>query len=167
MALTALQKVTAAQYNDDTRKIIARGRRTSSSTPASAAQGVLRLDDIAVTGGRIYKVWTNTLVLLNSTAGNAASVRISYTTDGSTPTTASPMLCIGNTPDVPSAGDGANVMLCGIFVAAPGDVLSLLLYTIRHVSGDAGNVSIFAGATPIEMFVEDIGEDPGDTGVDI
>jgi chitobiase/beta-hexosaminidase-like protein len=148
--------------------IIARGRRTSNSTASASEQGVLRLDDIPITNGRLYQIYTSGLMLDSTVANDESRARIRYTTDGSTPTTSSTILP-GSQADYRQADAGIpeHVHIRTTYAPSSDQTLSLLLTTSR-IAG-TGNISIGADGTSnvCDLYVMDCGEDPGDTGVDI
>lgn len=160
--------ITADDYNADTEKVIARGRRITSSSASSGttAVGVLRLDDKPIRGGYLYEIKTNALALQISDANDPVKAQIHYTTDGSTPTTSSPILPGGTTQSVPElTTQSDNTAILAWYAPGSDETLSLLLAVRATI---AGNGSIFADATnTIELVVENKGLDPGDTGVDI
>lgn len=168
MALAALQKVTAATYNTDIQKIVARGRRvTTTSNSTGTAVGVMRIDDVAIKGGYVYAVCTNSLALSTSVANNTIRAFVTYTTDGSTPTTSSSTLPGGATQQVPeSTSQSDNSAIFALYPCGTDETLSLLL-CVNRTTG-SGNGFIFADATNIiDLWLINLGPDPGDTGVDI
>lgn len=135
---------------------IAHIERATSSTAAAGAQGVLRLDDVPVLLGRRYTVRTGAVLLFSNVAGDSASARLSYTTDGSTPTTGSPLLDIWNGAAIPNAGNGVGGTLEVDYVPTVDHNLSVLLYSLRLTG--TGNVSLFASADKkTELIIEDKG----------
>lgn len=172
MPFFAGQKVRASELNDLIDKdsplplgILARGNRTTSSSTTTTEIGVLRLDDIPIYTGRTYRIWTSPLRMDTSVANDVARAIIRITTDGSTPTTSSAQICAAQTilPDIAS---GQSVEISMDYSPAADELLSVLLSVSRQ-SG-TGNISIVGGTgIPIDLMVEDIGLDPGDTGVDI
>jgi hypothetical protein len=168
MAFTAGEVVTADKLNRATEKIIARGRRTTtSSNSTGTAVAILRLDDIAIRGGYLYAIRTNALALSTSVANNTIRAQIHYTTDGSTPTTSSSILPGGVTQQVPeSTTQSDNSSIMALYAPGSDETLSLLLSVNR--STGSGNGFIFADSTNVmDMWVEQIGLDPGDSGVDL
>jgi len=166
------QKVRAGEFGDLIDQdsvlplgIIARGNRTTSSTTTTTEVGVERLDDIPVYAGRSYKIWTSPLNLDSSVANDVVLAAVRYTTDGSTPSTSSTVLsAIQERCD--DATNGPVLPFCCDYSPAADQLLSVLL-SVGRVSG-TGSVSIIGSATrPINLNVEDMGPDPGDTGVDI
>jgi len=147
---------------------MARGMRATDSTASAAAQGVLQVDDVLLTAGRLYRISTSNLLMTSSVAGDAPSARMSATYDGTVATTASTVIAICNGPAIPASGTGNGVLgiICQFYVPAVNETLSVLLYTTRLTG--TGNVKLIAPATnPITILVEDLGVDTGDIGVDI
>lgn len=164
MAFLAGETVTAGELGLATTRVVARGRRASNSTATATEVGVLRIDDVVLTSGHLYAVEVCNIILSSTVTTDTAVVNIRYTTDGSTPSTASTNMGflrgpVGN----PNASHG----LIRFYPASSADTLSLLL-TVGRAAG-TGNVSITANGTvnPLDMILWDLGDDPGDTGVDI
>lgn len=168
------ETILAANYDADIdlgpNGILAWGQRTTSSSTTTTTVGVLRLDDIPMTGGRSYLVLTTPLNI-DSTGGPSDDVRvfIKYTADGSTPTTASATLpgsVAGG--DLGGGGTGAPTpTISTVLTPTGGDQLSSFLLCVQRVAG-AGNSYIFGDATQtIEMYVIDIGKSVVDSGTDI
>lgn len=148
-------------------RIIARGRRTTSSTTTTTIVGVLRLDDIPITAGKVYSIRTGTLNLDSSVAADHIRGIIRYTTDGSTPTTTSTILPGGLCDSgQANAGFGEANMIETLYIPAANETLSLLL-CVQRVNGTGSVGIVNVGGYQTELIVEDIGEDPGDTGTDI
>lgn len=165
MPALAGQTATADQYNEDVQKLIGFGQRLSNSSTTTTEIGVLRLDDIPILAGHRYEISTSTLLLGTSVANDIVTARLRYTTDGSTPSTSSTLLTLaGERIEVTASGGYALVR--ATYAPAADETLSVLL-TVGRASG-TGNVGInYGSAAPIEVYVIDLGEDPGDTGVDI
>lgn len=150
-------------------RCIKRARRiTNSSTSASTVLvPTLRLDGAPIYTGRQYTIVTSSCLFDTSNVGDMARIALTYTTDGSTPTTASPILpggqdqvYLGNT------SSGVHAKICTPYIPTADETLSLLL-SIARVQG-AGTVQLLADGTHIiDLRIIDQGEDPGDTGVDL
>ena len=172
MTFFAGQKTRASELNDLIDKdsvlplgIQARGNRTSSSTTTTTEVGVLRVDDVPMYVGRIYKIWTSPLRLDTSVANDVARALIRYTTDGSTPTTSSTTMTTAQST-LANATDGNSVDICIDYTPSADELFSVLLCVARR-SG-TGNISIDGASTlPINIVVEDGGLDCTDTGVDV
>lgn len=146
-------------------RCIGRGRRLSNSSSTTTEIGVLELDDIPIKAGRLYKVETSSLLLVTSVANDTVVARLRTTTDGSTPGVASTLLT-QSAERIEVTGNGGYAHVVGTYAPAVDETLSVLL-SVARVSG-TGSVSMnFSSAVPIEVWVMDMGEDPGDTGVDI
>jgi hypothetical protein len=165
MPLRSGSRALASDVVAAAKKIVARGRRLSNSTTTTSEVGVLRLDDIEVLGDHIYEISTSSLLLGTSVANDIVLARLRYTTDGSTPSTSSTLLTqAGERIEV--TANGAYTQVVGTYAPASDETLSVLL-SVTRTSG-SGSVGInYGSAVPIELYVIDLGEDPGDTGVDI
>lgn len=167
MSFLAGQTLTAAALNLATKKILARGRRTTASTGTTTEVGVIRLDDIPIVGGRLYEISSSTVTPDTGTNGDMTNVRIRYTTDGSTPSTSSTVLpgAIGQVR-LDDASNGEALVVKTFYAPASDETLSLLL-TVGRSSG-SGTITLFAdGVFETHLVVKDVGVDPGDTGTDI
>ena len=141
------------------------GNRQTNSTGTTTIVGVMRLDDIQIRAGRAYMIMTSSL-RLTSGANDGVTVTIRATTDGSTPSTASTAIASGSAQTT-SVSVFENVTLTRLYVPSADQLLSLLLCVAR-TSGAAGTTSMGGDATyPIEMWIVDVGESPGDSGTDI
>jgi hypothetical protein len=151
-------------------RCIARARRITSSTTSTGTTRipVLRIDDIALTAGRLYNIRSGVLQCDGATANDGALVEMTYTTDGSTPTISSTVLPGGSAEIVqPNTGVNAPVHISTTYTPATDETLSILM-TFRHSTG-TGAMGLVAdgGGRLIEFGIYDQGEDPGDTGVDL
>jgi hypothetical protein len=145
-----------------TEGVIGRARSTTvrGAATSSTEDDCLRLDDVPAVADYCYEVVLNCHV--NSTVTtDVVRVTIRYTTDGSTPTTASPILPGGRAYDTPSP-----VHVETTYVPAVDETLSLLVCVARETG--SGTCSLYADGDRItELKVRNGGEDPGDTGVDL
>lgn len=147
--------------------LLQRARRTSNSSTANSTTpvSVLRLDDLPIIGGRAYLIQTSSLVLHSSTANDVTRAALYFTTDGSTPTSSSTLLAITQKTVAATANPPTSIISMMYFPTV-NETLSLLL-TVSRQAG-AGNADILAGTGfPIDIYVHDMGVDPGDTGVDL
>lgn len=159
-------RLTPARLNALPKGIIARANRASSSSTTTSEVGVLRLDDLAIGAGRSYRIWVSPFVVHSTVANDVVRARLRFSTAGAA-TTSSSLLdmwqtSITNTVNPPSATLAAKLE------SGTNLTVSVLL-TIARQSG-TGNASIVSGSGPdleIELFVEDLGLNVSDTGVDI
>jgi hypothetical protein len=151
-------------YNDDIRKIVARGQRTSNSTGSTGTEvGVLRLDGVAVLASRIYTIYTSPLIINSTVANDVMEVFVRYSTTDSATTASTKVSSIAMSAR--SAGGVQYVIpfICDLPIAAAGSI-SVLLSINRTVG--TGTVSITSSASyPIDLVVMDGGPDPGNTGI--
>lgn len=146
-------------------RCIGRGRRLSNSSTTTTEIGVLEVDDIPIKAGRLYRIESSSVLLVTSVANDTAVARIRITTDGSTPTTSSTLLT-QSAERIEVTANGGYAHVVGTYAPAVDETLSVLL-SVARASG-TGNISMnFSSLVPIEVWVMDMGEDPGDTGVDI
>lgn len=166
--LAAGQVLTATTFNNKVRRRIARARRTTTSSSSSGSLvAVLRLDDKPVLAGINYEI-TASVHADGDTADLCFRTEIRYTTDGSTPTTASPVLPGSGTDESQrNASFGTSQYICTDYTPAGDESLSLLLCIIRLTA--AGAVGLQADGTTYltMMYLDSMGDDPGDTGTDL
>lgn len=148
------------------RGVLARGKRTTSSTGTTTETGVLRLPGVSVGAGRLLRVWSSNLILASTVANDSVRAIVRYTTDGSTPTTASTQLGAIQM-QVPNTSFPPTQELDLPFPVGGSDLTLAVLLTVARQSG-TGSVSLLAAAGfDIDLVVEDVGADPGDLGVDL
>lgn len=158
------QYVVGVVGSDITGSLLGYGKRETNSTGTTTEVGVLRLDNLHPVFGRRYLIHTGTALGDSTVANDVASSFLRIDTTGAAATTVSTL--IQQCPDVQvNAASPVNLAVeVSRTPAAAGEVWSVLLSVVR-VSG-TGTVVMIAGATfPVELFVEDLGPDPGDTGV--
>jgi hypothetical protein len=146
------------------RKQIAFTQRTTTSTAASAAQGVLRLDSIPLYVGNRYEIYTSTLAMFSSVAGDTGSVRFSFTTDGSNAGTGSPLMSLWNSAAIATVANGQGCQLRVLYTPTANVLLSVLLFTIRLTG--TGNITLFSSPAtlPTQLMIDDLGPAITDTG---
>lgn len=164
--IVAGQTLTASLLNQKVRKCVARARRTtnSSATTSTTSVGVLRLDDIPVRAGVTYRV-TYKLTGDTVTATDTLRALIRYTTDTTTPTTSSTLLLgTGGETSFSSGSSGSTLVVTTDYVPVADESLSLLL-CIQHTLGTSAIIAQADGGIFLtEMYVDDMGDDPGNTG---
>lgn len=152
-------------------RVVARARRT---TPASLASGttlasssaVVSLPNIPVTAGRLYRVYTSSLLVYSNgnTSTMVAQTAIAYTTDGSTPSAGSAVMKQDNL-QLTASGSPSNLTISVSYAPAVTGLLGLSLSYFMPVTGGGTSVGMSGSAiAPIELVVEDVGADPGATG---
>lgn len=165
MSAFAGQIADPAAYNTDTKRRVARTARTTSSSTTTTETGVLRLDGVQVLAGHTYTIRTGSLLPVSSVANDYVGVKIRYTTDGSTATTSSTQLHGVQTRITGASGNETSKVEAS-YNPASDQTLSVLL-SVSRVAG-TGNAKIDGAATtPIELWIDHDGVDPGDTGVSL
>ena len=167
MPYTAGQTVTAGTLNDSVTAVIARAYRSTNSSGTTTEVGVVRLDDTPITAGRLYRVYTNSVGVDSSVANDGVRLNLRYTTDGTTPTPSSTVLTISQTIQTNIAA-AEYVVVDATYTPASNETLSVLL-TVSRATG-SGTVLATGGSGapgPIELYIEDMGDDPGDTGTEL
>lgn len=143
--------------------VIKRGRRTTSTGNITTTEtGVLRVDSIPVYAGRLYRISTSNMNMDTSVDNDVARAAFRYSTSGSATTSST----LGNymrcTIDNASQSNVLNLTM--FYVPSADGTLSVLLTLLRQAG--TGNIIMFCSSTDIlDLVVEDVGLDPGDTGV--
>jgi hypothetical protein len=164
MGALAGEQADPAQYGIDTRKLVARGRRESNSTATATTAEVLRLDGVPLKAGRHYRVSTSVLLVTSTVLNDVITCRLTHTTDGTTAVAGSTQLAQMTADHNVSAGKGSPIIT--ELNPASDQTLSLLL-TVGRTAG-TGNVSIEGNAIyPICVWVDDMGPDTGDIGIEL
>lgn len=154
------------QYNEDIKKLVAYGQRTSSSTATTTEQEVLRLDGVDLKSGKRYEFKTNTVQPVSSIANDYVAIKLRYVTGGATATSSSTALVVSQLRITGASGNETTQAVVTYAPSGGDEELSLIL-TVARVSG-TGNVSITGASTnPIELMVIDLGPDPGNTGMSL
>jgi hypothetical protein len=161
---SAGQKVRASQLTQGT--AIARTRRLTNGTATTAttsatAQKLCELD-AALLANHLYHVKSINIGMF-STAAAECQAQITYTTDGSTPTVTSTLLT--STQITTPAG---SLVIGGSLLASytPGSNLTIKMLVSYFCNSGATTVNVFGNTSwPFELTIEDMGIDPGDTGI--
>lgn len=166
MTAYAGQIASPSDYNNDTRKLIARANRVTSSSTTTTESDVLRLDGLALKAGRVYNFHTGSLQPVSSIANDYIAIKLRYSSTGTASTAGASTVLMTAQSRITGASGNETAHADVLYVPAADETGSLVL-TISRVSG-TGNVSIGSGATlPIELWVFDCGVDPGNTGVSL
>lgn len=144
--------------------VVARGRRTTTTGAITTTElGVLRVDNIPVVAGRLYKIAVGGVNMdASANANDIATCRIRVSTIGAATITSTQIGQIRNTIDDPTT---SNILAGNFwFPAAASGTLSVLLSCARITGTD--NITVFCSGTDIlDMVVSCEGTDPGDSGV--
>lgn len=142
---------------------LARGRRiTSSGNITTTETGLLRVDNVPVYAGRLYRVLTSNLNIDSSGDNDVAAVRIRASTSGAATITST---IIGYRRDTIDNNSQSNVLPINCFWSPSADGTASFILTLIRQAG-AGNLILFGSSTDIcDMVISDEGLDPGDTGV--
>lgn len=158
------------QAETEQQRVVKRGRRDTAKTGITTTEtGVLRVDDIPVVSGYMYRISTSG-ANFDVTSGTIAadetfSMNCRAEFGGSAATTASTTIGKIRLP-VNSVSQGPIVPMMVFYYATASGMLSVLLTGLRQ-SG-ACTYQVFADATtPLDLTIEYAGVDPGDTGVDL
>ncbi len=151
--------------------VVARARRITaaalaSGTTLASSSAIASLANIPVTAGRLYRVYTSSLLVYSNGATTmaVAQAAVTYTTDGTAPSASSALLKQDDV-QVGIGGSPATLAISVSYAPTVTGLLGLLLSYFMPVTGGGTSVGISGTATaPIELVVEDIGVDPGATG---
>lgn len=158
-----LNTVTTDIVNNVAQGVIKRGRRiTSTGNITTTETGVLRVDSIPVYAGRLYKISTSNINIDSSVDNDVARAGIRVSTSGTATTSSTLIGYVRYTLDN-NVQSNVHGVTCFYTPSADG-TLSVLLTLLRQAG--SGNIIIFGGASDIcDLVIEDMGLDPGDTGV--
>jgi hypothetical protein len=145
--------------------IVRRGSRATDSTATSAEIGVLRVDNIPILANYLYKIWTSPLFLIGSVTTDVNSVLLRTSSSG-VATTASTQLCLAQDQTANTTHPPAISSLVMPYSSGSNQTLSVLL-SVSRMAGGSGTVKIGAAVGTIELVIECLGLDPGDSGVDL
>lgn len=167
----ALGKVQSGDLPGTHLGVIARGLRITSSSGTTTEVGVLRIDDIPIFEGRLYRVAMATSCIYNSTVANdLMEGRFYYSITGAAVVGTNLFGTLSIETRTASGAqytDGTMALLPSPVATGDGTGTLSVLFAILRTAG-AGTISMPASVNyPIHMVVEDMGVDPGDTGVDI
>jgi hypothetical protein len=147
--------------------VIARGIRTTASSGVTAAtdSGVLRLDDVPMTAGRLYKV-THQWLPTSGTTTDVAEVQCRFDTTGAQATTSNAIL--QNSAVRVRCDANSDARGWSTFYVPVVDLSFSVLLCLKRVSG-SGTVTLAVSGTTryTAMWIEDCGVDPTDTGVPV
>lgn len=143
--------------------VIARGRRTTSTGNVTTTEtGVLRVDNIPVYAGRIYKINTSNANMDTSVDNDVGRLAVRYSTSGAATTSSTLGNQWRNTIDNNSQSNAEDLTM--FYAPAADATLSVLLTLLRQAG--TGNIIIFGSSSDVlDLVIEDLGLDPGDTGV--
>lgn len=145
--------------------VIKRGSRNSDSSATSTEVGVLRVDSIPILAGKLYRIWTSPLFLIGTVTTDVNSVQLRTNTAG-VATTASTLLVqvqgINSNTSHPPILPSVNMP----YASGSNQTLSVLL-SVARMSGGSGTARLGSSVGTIELVIECVGNDPGDTGVDL
>lgn len=142
-------------------RVIARHVRTS--TKATAGGGVeigyMRLDGVALTSGHLYRIVARNLRWDSTVATDHCKFNIRINTAGTATTSSTAVARSEGDPDL------CTVPAIEYYrVPASNETASILLSFLR--TSGTGTVTIQADDSGVVLLVEDLGNDPGDSGVD-
>lgn len=146
--------------------IIARGRRTTNTGNITTTEvGVLRIDDIPVQAGKIYRISTSGINMDASVAADVALARfrVAYAVGTGTDATIASTLLSQVRQAVDNITFSNIVPGQAFYIASANGYISVLLSCIR-AAGTGNIVMSSTGTEYTEMTVEFGGADPGDTG---
>lgn len=148
-------------------RVIARGRRTTGSLVAnSAAQvPVQRLDSIPLLAGHAYMISCGKAGFTASDATQRPQ-HLMYINNAGAATTGSTLLREAAAPVYDTSVGTVVPGLDTIYVPAGNETLSVL-YAIARVAGSGSVTYSPSTSGPCDIWVTDLGTDPGDSGIDL
>lgn len=168
-AITAGQTLSASLLNDKLKKCVARAARNTSSSGSTSTTPipVLRLDSIAIKAGRSYRI-TWKAAFDNATAADTLRGHIRFTITGTAAVAGSALLpgSAGEVHTTTAASPVSTMVECNYTPISDGR-LSILLCVLHSVGTGSGIMQADGTNFVTEMFVDDMGDDPGNTGVNL
>jgi hypothetical protein len=151
---------------NDTARIIARHKRTGNATATSGTteKSIMRIDSIALTGGKLYRIFTGPIIIDGSVANDACRLMVRASSSG-TATTSSTLLAIDQKV-IPNIALPEALRVDAVYAPAADETLSVLLSYVRQ-SGTGVFQALGDATFPMNLYIADCGDDPGDTGTDI
>jgi Chitobiase/beta-hexosaminidase C-terminal domain len=148
--------------------LLKRHERLTVSSTTTTEVGVIRLPIGAVPAGQAIFIGTSALWLATDNATDVVEGRIRYTTDGSTPTTASSILTVASARQRTGFQIYPQAATISAFYTPPAAQTLTILLTVRREAG-GGNVFIdgIANVVSIGLFAMAMGTDAGNAGTDI
>lgn len=145
---------------------IANADRTTNSDTTTTETEVLLLAPGTIKAGQGVTITTSPIFHYSTVAGDIVNCRIRYTTDGTTPTTTSPILLGGYTQKrLGSAGIDESETIDTFYTTAA-DVTLKLMITVGRASG-SGSVGLICGSGKnLRLRVTAGGKWPAATGYD-
>jgi hypothetical protein len=146
--------------------VIARAERLSNGSSTTSVVGVLRLDNVPIKAGLLYKIWTAPLFVVGTIATDYAGVEIYGSTSGVATTSSTQMTAV-QSQIINTSFPVVHPSIVLPYTSATDVTLSVLLSVSR--SSGTGSVSLqrASGTIPIHLVVECLGSDVADTGVSI
>lgn len=150
-------------FNNRSRGIVAWHRRTTTSTTITTTESAVVRLDASLPSSRTFCVTFD--AWLSSTAAAVAEVKIRYTTDGTAPNMASPVLrkafC-----EISNTAQAQNVIVRTVSTTSTSATLRLLVTLVR-VSGAQPIQLAGAADLPCVLTVEDVGPLLSPSGLDV
>lgn len=167
MTYLAGQKLRA----NDLRRIVARHRRTTSTAATSGTTGATagKVCELSapLLAGRLYRIGAASVgVYANFGSSNSiVEIQLTYTTNGAVPAVTSPQL-VNHARAVLPGGFVEGLDIEAFYAPATNQTIRVLMSFYLSVAGGASSAGVFSTAAwPIDFVIEDIGADPGSTGV--
>lgn len=165
MTVLAGQIATAEDLNNAARTRVRRGYRTTASSTTTTEAEVLRVDGVPLKAGRSYMLHTSSLLVQSTVANDVVVAKIRMSTTG-TATIASSTDMGEGARRVTAASQLEETSAALSYTPSADETASVLLTVVR--ASGTGSASIYGAANaPIELFVDDASEDPGNTGVSL
>lgn len=148
------------------RGVIARYKRTTNPPPTSATTTAAAVKvaelTVALTAGRLYLIRIPQVALFSATAASSrAQAILTYTTDGSAPSGSSTCVATGQVM-LPPSGVVIATNVEGTYTPSTSQTLRVLCSYL--CDGNTAQMYCTGDGWPFEMYVEDLGYDPGASG---
>lgn len=146
--------------------VVARHRRTTNSTTTASGEAeVVRLNS-PVVGGRLYRVSTNCIAISSTVNGDTIAARFRYAT-GSSPSATKTSTILGGAAAIDPQFVPESSAAVAWYPATVSTVLSVVLCVARVGGTGVGQLVVNTDNPNIDVYIEDMGPDPGSNGTNL
>lgn len=148
--------------------VVARANRTTTSTTFTNTEiGVLRIDNIPITSGRHYLIYTTGFIFNSTVAADLIELNFHVSTAGAATTGSTQAEGAAVQSARSAAGAQYVTAYLAHYVSATTGTLSVLLGAIRSAGTGTCSLVSSSGKYSMNILIIDMGVAPSDTGVDI
>lgn len=147
--------------------IVGFGERVSNGTTTTTVEKTfLRVDDISITAGQAYDIFTTPLIFESSVAADEIQVVLRISTAGAATTSSTQLTLLAQASKTASLAQHTQGLAITYNALVTSTTASILLSYVR--AAGTGNVRVNASADiPAQITMKWIGTSKADTGVDL